>query len=270
VIKNTLSRGIMLVALFGGVSTLSSSLFGQSTGMPQSAQNSPASARSRFFRAENRWQLQAVDLESETDTVSPETRATRNTYLKPSLAFRYNLITVPPGMGIGPSSGASIGMPPELPQMPNLVWLTAKFESFHVFVADPPTDHLIYTEENFQVVQIINEPTTISISQGDEVDAEISGGRVKKPDGKVASFDLGPQEYFEQPGHTYLIAATYDPVTGYIAISRDWDVSSGKLVPIDWVSRRSAGEGTSKLSGLTLEQAIQYLGTALSSGSSPQ
>lgn len=262
-ITNPLLRRIMILAVLGCV-CVSPPLFAQSSGTQQSVKNSPTSEGSRFFSAENRWRLQAVDLQSQIDTVSPEIRAKRNTYLKKPLEAAVEFWTPAPGSGgVAVGGRAIVGPFTELPQMPNLIWAIAKFESFHVFTADAPTNRLIYTELNFRVVQVIEEPATVAISLGDLLDNEITGGRIKNADGTVSSLAVEPERHSEQPGHTYLFAVNHDATTGYIDIQRVWDVTSGKLVPLDLISSAVAARGASKLSGHTITEAVEYLKATL-------
>jgi hypothetical protein len=228
--------------------------------------------RSQFFSAENRWRLRAVDPRSQTDTVTPEIRAQRNAYLRPLLEGAVKMRTpVPPKgvspdqVGVGGGEGSTFspsGGTPELPKIPNGIWVIAKFESSHVFTADAE-NRLIYTEMNFQINQVVRQPSSVSLKPGDDLDTEQSGGRVKKPDGTIVSFLLEPERHSVQPGRTYLLAGRFDGTTHYLTIDRIWDITSGSVVPItrDEINRTAKGE--SKLAGLHTDQAVQYLNSAL-------
>lgn len=260
----SLSRHIFLAVLLACTLLSCPSLFSQCPYAPLTPKDLQ-SERSEFAGAENRWQTAAVDVESQADTVAPDIRAKRNAYLKPLLEGALEARCpkdLPPGAGVIVFDGAVLGGAPELPAIPHAVWVIAKFESFHVFASDPG-NQLIHTEVNFRVTQVLRKPPSLSLTPGALLDSEIAGGRIKKPDGSFASFAVRPERHSYQPGGTYLLQGTYDPTTEYFRMNKWWDLSSGKVVPGLLLEIDRAAKGTSKLSGLTIVEAIQYLDSVL-------
>ncbi|HLJ88663.1 MAG TPA: hypothetical protein VKZ53_17720 [Candidatus Angelobacter sp.] len=224
--------------------------------------------KSEFFSAENRWRLKAIDLRSQADTVTPEVRASRNAYLRPLLQKAAEFWTPAAGaVGIGGGKGSTFGEQPELPTIPNGVWVIAKFESFHVFTADAES-RLIYTEMNYRVNQVVRQPSPMSLKTGDVLDAQRAGGRMKRADGAIVSFLVEPERHSVQPGRTYLLAGRFDGTTHYFTIDKIWDVTSDKVVPITRDEINRAARGESKLAALSTDQAVQYLNSVLPLGSS--
>ena len=231
--------------------------------------NLPASEKSAFFSAQNRWRLTPVDIVAQHDTVTPELRAKRNDSLESTLEFVAKLYTPQPPkgvpasqVGVGQEGGSYLADTPELSEITNSLWCTAKFVSFHVFAIDPGY-RMIYTEMNFQVNQVVRQPQSASLTSSSALDAEVTGGRIKKPDGSVVTFLVSPERHWFQPGHTYLIHGSYKLDTQYISIHQAWDVSTGVLAPVTHLERYRATKGTSKLNGLSSSQALQYLNSVL-------
>lgn len=229
---------------------------------PGKLQKLTPSERSIWLNAQNRWQLTPVDVTLQSDTVSVDVRASRNNYLKPLLEADREASDNPPGSITVTMPGPVLGDTPELSAPPHAIWVIAKFESFHVFAADPQY-RLIYTEINFRVTQVLRQPSSLSFAAGTVLDYDISGGRIKRPSGSIASFRVSPERHSYQPGGTYIIQGTYDATTEYFDLYNWWDVSSGKVVPGTLVEVDRAAKGKSKLSGLTTAQAVEYLDSAL-------
>jgi hypothetical protein len=258
-----LSRRVMPGILLLSACLSPLKLFSQTTDRPPRPQDLPTSEKSMFFSAENRWQLKAVDSQAQTDTVAPEVRAKRNAYWQPSLA-KYAQLTegLGPNQGVGVSEPPYLGDAPEIPVTPNAVWVVAQFESFHVYPVDPQ-NRLLYTEINFRVSQVLRQPSSLSLAPGALLDKGIPGGRVKGPGGAVTSFKLHPERHAYQPGHTYILAGTYDSATQYFDIDKSWDVTSGKVEVVSTPDKRRASKGESKLYGLTVAEAVKYLKSVL-------
>jgi hypothetical protein len=240
-------------------------LFSQSAGASAKPQGQTLSESSEWLSAANRWQLTAIDFSSQSDTATPELRAKRNAYLQPHLEVAREWrepTNLPPGAVSSWSPGAVVGDVPELSAPAHAIWVIAKFESFHVFALDPQY-RLIHTEINLRVTQIVKQPSSLSLAVGSLLDCDIIGGRIKKPDGSVASFSVLPSRHSYQPGGTYLMVVTYDPSTEYFDMDNWWDLSSGKVVPGTLVEIGRAAKGNSKLNGLTTVQAVQYLDSVL-------
>lgn len=230
-------------------------------------QESP-SERSSWFSAQNRWQNTPIDVASQSDTVSADVRTRRNTYLKPLLEAAREAIEPtdnPRGTITMPFPGPVLGDTTELSGPPQAVWVIARFDSFHVFAADQQY-RLIYTEVNFRVTHVLRQPPSLSFAPGAVLDSEVTGGRIKKPDGKIASFRVFPEGHSYRPGGTYLLLGTYDPATQYFRLYNWWDLSSGRVVPGTLVEIDRVAKGKSKLIGLTIAGAVQYLDSALPPG----
>jgi hypothetical protein len=168
----------------------------------------------------------------------------------------------PPGSTTVSFPGPVLGDTPGLSGPPQAIWEIAKFESFHVVAADQQY-RLIYTEINFGVTQVLRQPSSLSLGPGAMLDSEVTGGRIKKPDGTITSFRLFPERHSYRPGGTYLPQGTYDPATQYFDVYKRWDLSSGKVVPGTLSEIDRAAKGKSKLSGLTIAEAVHYLDSSL-------
>ena len=240
-----------------------SRLFSQA-GNPLPQSSGKPSSRSIIFSAANRWQFTPVDIGSQTDTVTPQVRAQRNAYWGSKLEWIRTAHTPLPGtVFIGGGEGTFLGDAPELPSVQHAIWVIAKFEAFHVYATDPQFQ-LLYTEMNFRVKQVIRQPDTLSLSPGALVDCTEPDGRIKTPSGAVVTFNLEATRHSVRPGHTYLLQLEYIPSSGHLFhIYKSWDVTSGKVQPNQQDEVDRAVEGKSKLNGLTIPDAVQYLNSVL-------
>jgi len=256
---------IVIVALLASTFVWCPTVFLQSAVALPGPQSKITSESSEWLSAENRWQLTPIETSSQSDTATPELRAKRNTYLEPHLEVTREWrepTDLPPGVFSMWSPGAVVGDVPELPALAHAIWIIARFESFHTFAVDPQ-DRLIYTEINFHITQVLRQPPSLSLAIGSVLDYETPGGRIKKPDGSIASFPIAPSRHSYKPGGTYLMVGTYDSANEYFNLDNWWGVSSGKVVPGTLIEIDRTLKGNSKLSRLTTAQAVQYLDSVL-------
>lgn len=242
-----------------------SRLSAQSAGASPKPQAQTPEERALWLHAANRWRQTAIDPKSQSDTATPELRAKRNAHLQPSLEITREFRDPAPSRPGEQSvwiTGPVLGDVPELSAPAHAIWVIAKFESFHVFAADPQY-RLTYTEINFRVTRVLRQPPSLSLAAGALLDLESAGGSIKKPDGSIASFPIHPERHDFQPGGTYLLVGSYDSDTEYFRMDNWWDLSSGKVVPGTLIETERTHRGNSKLSGLTTTQAIQYLDSIL-------
>lgn len=79
------SRRIVIAGLLAFTFVWCPTVFLRSAVASPGRQSQKASESSEWLSAENRWQLTAVDISSQSDTATPELRAKRNAYLEPHL-----------------------------------------------------------------------------------------------------------------------------------------------------------------------------------------
>ncbi|HEY2913937.1 MAG TPA: hypothetical protein VGK21_11300 [Candidatus Angelobacter sp.] len=235
---------------------MSSVLWAQS---PQTAPRSKNRNSEAFAKAENKWRLAPIDVQSQSDGVTPSLRAVRNSYWQPILQHDRDIEAE------GKSMAKPDGLPSviEIPVQPDATWVVATFDHYLVESIDP-NFKLLYTEMSFKINEIIKQSTPL-FSPGMSLDVDVEGGSAKTPQGDVISWHVTPRRYFVQPGHTYIMEVRPNQAGQFYYISKAWDVSSGRVVPDhnDEVSR--AAEGRSKLNGLPTRDAIAYIQSALAS-----
>jgi hypothetical protein len=129
-----------------------------------------------FTNAANKWQLTAVDLESQVDTVNPTLREQRDAYWKAPFGTHRDEKKAAEAAGgaMFTSSGAYLADGPEFSAVKGATWVIATFENFHVYAIEHDYE-LIYTEMNFRVEQIFTQSQGLSLSNGALVDAAFPG-----------------------------------------------------------------------------------------------
>jgi hypothetical protein len=226
--------------------------------------------------AHNRWQLTAVDLQSQVDTVSPEVRALRNTFWQDnSIMLSDPVFTTDPKTGnvthisLGGLASVSQRAPEDVPELgqpdeagDSSVWVVATFEGFHVYAINP-AQTMLYTEINLRVSKVIRTPDDLSISSGDLLDSMIPGGRAKTAQGMLVASHLTPAKYSLLPNHTYILHMHYLARYKMWEFSQSWDVTTGKVQPADEFESLRGAHGESKLKGMTVDEAVNYLQGAL-------
>jgi len=238
---------------------------------PLPNQQSDQQMEQRFAGAENSWQLTVADLQSQQDYVLPEIRAARNAYWERILET-YRSATLH-NRSVGQFHPLYSVTSPELPELPDSIWVIAKFDHFQVIPITPKdqtsaTDLILYTEIGFKIAQVINQPKASSLQAGGFFDVDIEGGRAKTLGGEVLSQRVFPDKYSVKPGGTYLMQILPALSGNFYVINSDWDVTTGKVVPnrIDDVYR--AEKGLSKLNGMPLSAVPAYLNSVLPAESS--
>jgi hypothetical protein len=216
-----------------------------------------------FVGAANAWRVNPIDEQSQVDPVSPQLRAAREKWMREGFEMLRNMIGDLALETSGPTFGDEINGS-DVEQIPNSVWVVAKFESYHVFEYQlTPTVQRIYTEISYRTLQVIKRPDSSSLTAGSVFDECIGGGALREADGSIKQTIGSPAKYFQRPGETYLLQLTYDPVAQYYSTNRRWDVTSGTVVPDTDIQVAYAAERKSPISGLDLTQAIQYLESTL-------
>jgi len=226
------------------------------------AQNSPAlqqlsnqddgwNQNDEWNGAANRWRLAAVDPRIQTDTIPATIRNLRNDF------WRSVLITDP--NFVGGFVAGMVGPRPEFEIQPGDFWVIAKFVSFRIFQTDSES-RKIYTEEVFNISHIFRQPPNSKLIDGSTIEADIPGGRIKLPSGKIlTSVDLRPAPYSLKPEHTYLIQFTYNSAGHFFSPGQYWDVTSGR------VAFRGPDDSSthSSIAGLGLDDLIVRMATRL-------
>jgi hypothetical protein len=147
---------------------------------------------------------------------------------------------------------------PEVKTVPNSSWVIATFDHFLV-IPISGDDMLLYTEMHFDITELVQKPKSGTLVDGGSFDVDLVGGRIKASDGSIHSLGVSPQQYFVQPGHTYLLQLTPAPSGNFYFINKQWDVSSGKVVPDRSDEVRRASKGLSKLDGMPLSKVSTYI-----------
>lgn len=245
--------------------------YAQQNGFSQSSTASQSTAPLRplpghspngFAGAENRWQLTAVFLRSQVDSVDPNIRAARNKLWQPLLKHERDMEAQLQAKGMRIVRIPESFSTREIPDDPSRVWVIAKFDHYLVEAIDPDAT-LIYTEMRFSIEDVIYQPSALSLSPGGSFDVDIEGGRVKTPKGVIVSWQVEPHRYFVQPGHTYLLNLIRQSEGDLYFIRKQWDLSTGYAVPDQGDEINRAADGHSQLNKLTKQQVINYLQSIL-------
>ena len=232
-------------------------LLSQTDGAAKSSRDKVAN---RDPNAESRWRLNATDIQLQKDDVDSSIRASRNAFWRPVLQARRDLENK------GVTTYASGGFYPyqymsEIADTPNSVWLIAKFDHYHVISIDPQYQ-LLYTEESFNVVRVIRQPSKGSLAAGAVFAIDHAGGTILTPQGDTVTWGFEPYLYSEQPGHTYLMQLTQGSANQFL-VGKYWDVTTGRLVAEEPDDYARAAAGKSKLIGLSVSDAVKYLASML-------
>src|SRR5262249_37257348 len=86
--------------------------------------------------------------------------------------------------------------------------------------------------------------SSTKISTGSVVDVGMVGGTFLDSNHKAMTSMLDPEPFALRPGHSYLLALAYDSSGDFYMAAKDWDVTSGTVVPDDAteVAREKAGK----------------------------
>lgn len=228
------------------------------------SQPAPHPSEPDFTNAANKWQLTAVNLGSQVDTVNPTLREQRDAYWKiPLGTYRdEKKAAEAAGGAMFTSPGAYLADGPEFHAVKGATWVVASFENFHVYAVGQDYE-LIYTEMNFRVEQIFKQPENLSLSNSVLVDAAFPGGRIESPNGELFTSRIEPHEHSLQPGHKYLLQLLYLPQGAFFMTNAWWDVSSGKVESDSPVEAYRVAHGQSSIVGMSVTDLINYLPKAL-------
>ncbi len=93
---------------------------------------------------------------------------------------------------------------------------------------------------------------------GLEVTVSVPGGTVQTSAGAV-SFMTDPQEFFMQPGKTYLLILYYMADGDFYVGTPSWDLSNGIVKANSYETRAKATRGLPTIVGLTKDELIRAL-----------
>jgi len=165
----------------------------------------------------DRWRHVPVNAQKQIDTESPELRTKRDqAWLR---AF--------PKPGVVPPEGLAF-VTPEVLNIPDSVWIVAKFESYRIFETSKRT--ATYTEITLRVKQEIANRGR-SIPAGTLIETWMPGGALREASGSVFDYPAERKAFSLQPDHTYLLLVVFDPNLNLYSIRRQWDATFGRLIP---------------------------------------
>ena len=139
------------------------------------SQSAPHPSVPDFSNAANKWQLTAVNLESQVDTVNPILREQRDTFWKvPLETYRDEKKAAEvAGGAMFTSPGAYSADGPEFSAVKGATWVLATFEDFHVYAIGRDYE-LLYTETPARVV--IDEAVELAKRFGGAQSAQFVNG----------------------------------------------------------------------------------------------
>jgi len=210
-----------------------------------------------FQTAENRWMRVPVELPSKGDPVSQVDRQARDDYWD-------NLIGA--SEPLSQPGARSRSMPlanaaPDLPEFGDLddgVWVVGKIENYRTLLS--ASKRSVYTELDFRIQHVFGHPNVPSLSEGSQIDIDLPGGTIGAPWGATISYEVHPEKYYYQPGHTYLIALGYHPHGNFYTggpsnAAKRWDVTDGTIRPGNSLQAYRAANKKSEIDGLPLNDA---------------
>ena len=261
-------RILLLAGLLGPGAMHPPTLFAQSAATHQASSNAANQAssgkESDFAEAENRWMLTPVDIQRRQDLIEPSIRAARSWYWESLFQRDRDEAAEAASHGVlrmGAVGNFSPAFIPEIPSTPDASWIIAKFTGYQVIAIDPKYQDF-YTEENFEVVQVIRQPAQGGIVAGSQFQVDFPEGTILTPQRQVISHTT-PARFFEQPGHTYFLQIVPTP-GDFFNLYKRWDIGDGRLRADNMTEAARARGGKAKLSGMTIADAVKYVQDALS------
>jgi hypothetical protein len=112
---------------------------------------------------------------------------------------------------------------------------------------------------SFTVSNIFSTPATNFLTVGSTFDVDIPGGRLKTKAGEIVGSQLAPIKYFVAPGGTYLFCLSPGGAPGTYLIEKSWNLSNGKVEPMDPREIQRAERQKSKIDSLTPQNLAVYL-----------
>ncbi len=147
-------------------------------------------------------------------------------------------------------------LPPEVPELGlTRVLMIGKFERYRSFIS--ASARSVYTEIDIRVDRAFAGTGGPYVNENSVVQIERPGGTVNTPWGKVLSYVIRPSEYDFQPGHTYLVLASYHREGDFYTVNDKrgrWDLTTGTAIPDTSIEVIRTRKGLSQLSGLTKAQ----------------
>jgi hypothetical protein len=197
--------------------------------------------------AANSWRFSPVVPTTQQDPVGSSLREKRNAF------WSSILDTLSPR---GPYGSARAPGPvtlshPEFPKDPSAAWAIGDFLGYRVIPIE--NGRGAYTEIQFFVQSVIS-PGSSPISAGNVVDIGMIGGTVIDANHKAVASMLDPEPFALRPGHSYLLALTYDSSADFYTAGKRWDVTSGTVVPDDATEVARDKAGKSHIAGTPLPE----------------
>lgn len=224
---------------------------GQSSTQPQ---------EDAFQTAQNRWMRTPVDIRAQSDRISPSNRSARDQYWDQVIGASDSL-SQPWSQAKGIPLSDSFTPKPEFGDLADGVWLVGKFEGYRTFLS--ASQRSVYTEIDLRVQHVFGHPKVPSLAEGTVIHLDRPGGTIIAPWGSTLSYNVQPEQYDFQPGHTYLLALGYHPngnfYTGEYSLAKRWDVSDGSVRPGSRSQAYRATHGQSEINGLAAADAVQLL-----------
>lgn len=216
----------------------------------------------QFKTANNAWMLTPIDVRSQEDRATSEDRLARDAYWDTIIGASAPLSEPgarSPGLGIGETT-------PDMPEFParldDGVWLIARFEGYGTFLAN--SHRSVYTEMYLRAIHIFGHPDVPGLAENSLLPADRPGGTVLTPWGATVTYEVHPNQYDFQPGHTYLVQLGYHPQgrfysAGVLLSPRRWDLTDGTVRPNSHSEAHRYAQGRSEISGLKVSEMTQLL-----------
>ncbi len=210
-------------------------------------QQSQINQRARFANAANKWMLEPVDIESQKDTVDPQSRSLRDAFWDKCCGQQQPLSSLQTSHLGHYHEGVMLPNTPELPVLRDGAWIIGKFESFHTYLTK--SQRAIYTEVNVRVQKVFGQTGLARVSPGQLIDIGDFGGTITAPWGGKYTYEVEPMRYHFQPGHTYLMLIEYRPEGQLYVVGKRWELSNGVVEP-EGAEVNRARAGKSEIDGL--------------------
>ena len=215
---------------------------------------------SAFKGASNLWRTKPVDISSQVDTALADIRALRDAFWDSGIGSEGSLLDPATRSTYFPNLSGDgdyrLSLQPEFPNDPSLVWVIGRFENYHSYLSG--TEKSIYTEIDFKVEEAIGAAGP-GLKPGAIITLESAGGTVKTKNGVVLSYAIAPRQDALVPNGVYLLQVTYYPKEEFFLVDRQWDVSSGKAVPLTALERAREQTGQSLLAGMSTPEISRIL-----------
>ena len=214
-----------------------------------------------FKNAANKWRAVPVDLFRQIDPVSPDMRKLRDSFWDEAIGSEGSLLdpATPPRYFSNSDEGDYwLSIHPEFTRDPHMIWVIGRFDSYRCFLSSK--EKSIYTEISFTVQSAFGaEASTLQVKPGASIDLASPGGTVLAAGGVVLSYAVEPQQNEMVPGGTYLLQLNPYATQQFFVVENQWDLSTGRAVPLTGVEKARLRTGKSVLAGMTAVQILKTL-----------